>query len=262
MFPHLSRVFRQKPAQRCVPPGTRLYAIGDIHGRADLLRRIHRLIYEDACHAQAGRKVVVYLGDYIDRGPDSRGVIDLLIHDPIPGCESVHLKGNHDDCLTRFLVDPKIARLWLSHGGDATLRSYGVAPPCFPWDFRDIRRAQQALRRALPAEHMAFFRGLRSAYTEGDYLFVHAGIRPGVPLALQTERDMLWIGEKFLDSHRDHGKIVVHGHSITAGPDVRQNRIGVDSGAYATGKLTCLILEGTERCFLQARADDIVEGVG
>jgi len=247
----LCRVLRHNTIRPCVPTGTRLYAIGDIHGRADLLRRIHRLIDEDTGRTPVTRTVVIYLGDYIDRGMESREVIDLMLDGPPSGFERIHLKGNHDECLARFLVDPEIGELWLSHGGDNTLRSYGVIPPRSLLSSVEIRRAQQELRQALPPRHVAFFRGLKPAHVEGDYFFVHAGIRPGVSLAYQTEEDMLWIGKEFLNSDLDHGKVIVHGHSIAATPDVRRNRIGVDTGAYATGKLTCLVLQGTTRLLLQ-----------
>lgn len=262
MLRHLSsRIFGRNPSQACVSTDTRLYAIGDIHGRADLLRRLHRFILEDARRISAPRNVVVYLGDYIDRGPDSCSVIDLLLGEPLPGFESVHLGGNHDACLARSLVDPGIAQLWLSHGGDRTLRSYGVVPPRSLWDRDEIGRVQDDLRLALPSQHLAFFQGLNLSYVHGDYMFVHAGIRPGIPLDQQAEEDLLWIGSPFLNSRRNHGKIIVHGHHITPGPDVRRNRIGVDTGAYETGRLTCLVLQGAERYVLQACTGIRREGV-
>lgn len=248
-------IHRRERRDSRISSGMRLYAIGDIHGRADLLRQIHTFILDDVSRTSTFRKVVVYLGDYIDRGRDSRGVIDLLLHEPLPGFERIQLKGNHDDCLIRFLADPGIGRRWLSHGGDRTLRSYGVLPPrsLAP---REIQRTREELLQALPRSHIAFLDRLKPSHTEGDYFFVHAGIRPGTPLGRQVEADMLWIGHRFLNSRRDHGKVIVHGHTITLGPDVRENRIGVDTGAYETGRLTCLVLEGIQQFFLQALASD------
>ena len=248
----LGRLFGRKvpqtPSQ--VPPGTRVYAIGDIHGRADLLKEINQLIHEDAYERQAPRNVVVYLGDYIDRGPDSRGVIDRFLDAPLPGFEIVHLVGNHEDSLLRFLDDLQIGPSWLDYGGDKTLHSYGVAPPD-PNSTRDLLRAQAELHRALPQRHLEFYRSLQLSCVEGDYFFVHAGVRPGVALAQQSPDDLIWIRSEFLHSGAEFGKIIVHGHSITALPEVRRNRIGIDTGAYHSGKLTALVLEGEEFAFLQ-----------
>jgi serine/threonine protein phosphatase 1 len=233
------------------PAGTRLYAIGDIHGRDDLLERLTLLVHDDAYRRQARRNVVVYLGDYVDRGGQSRAVIDRLLNAPLPGFEAVHLKGNHEDIMLRFLDDISIAPSWLSYGGMETLESYGVAPPRPDAPPAELLRAQEALKRNLPREHLDFLRRLRLSHEEGDYVFVHAGVRPGVPLAAQREEDMLWIREEFLLSHSSFGRIVVHGHTITRDPDVRQNRIGIDTGAFASGRLTALVAEGTDWYFLQ-----------
>jgi serine/threonine protein phosphatase 1 len=248
----LGKLFGRKMAEARsrVPAGTRVYAIGDIHGRADLLREINQLIHEDAYERQAPRNVVVYLGDYIDRGPHSRAVIDTFLDAPLPGFERVHLVGNHEDSLLRFLDDLQVGPPWLEYGGDATLASYGVEPPDAR-STRDLLRAQAELHRALPQRHLEFYRKLPLARVEGDYFFVHAGVRPGVPLDEQATADLLWIRGEFLHSNAEFGKIVVHGHSIADDPQVRRNRIGIDTGAYASGKLTCLVLEGEEFSFLQ-----------
>ena len=231
-----------------VPPGTRVYAVGDIHGRVDLLRQMHELIHLDAYHRQAPRNVIVYLGDYIDRGTDSPAVLDLLLDAPLPGFISVHLKGNHEDSLLRFLVDPSIGPAWLAYGGAATLLSYGVRPPDAA---AHLPRAQHDLAQRLPERHRRFMAGLTPSHSEGDYFFVHAGVRPSVPLEQQIEEDLLWIRDEFLESDAEYGKIVVHGHTITSRPDVRRNRIGIDTGAFASGTLTALVLEGAEWSFLQ-----------
>jgi serine/threonine protein phosphatase 1 len=231
-----------------VPPGTRVYAVGDIHGRVDLLQQMHDLIHHDAYRRQAPRNVIVYLGDYIDRGTDSPAVLDLLLDAPLPGFTSIYLKGNHEDSLLRFLVDPSIGPAWLAYGGAATLLSYGVRPPdAAP----HLPRAQHDLGKRLPERHRRFMAGLTLNHSEGDYFFVHAGVRPSVPLERQIEEDLLWIRDEFLESEAEYGKIIVHGHTITARPDVRRNRIGIDTGAFASGTLTALVLEGAEWSFLQ-----------
>jgi len=247
LFPRT--VAPSEPVSAHVPAGSRIYAIGDIHGRLDLLERLRTVIVEDTNWHPIDRKVVVYLGDYVDRGPDSRGVIELLASKPLPGFESVFLKGNHEDRLLEFLVDPAVAPGWMAYGGDAALYSYGVRPP----DARkteEISAAQRAFIAALPPEHLDFLRALKLVHIEGDYAFVHAGFREGVPIEFQTPEDMMWIRNEFLSSEADFGKIAVHGHTITNRPEIRGNRIGIDTGAFATGMLTCLVLEGAERRFL------------
>jgi serine/threonine protein phosphatase 1 len=233
------------------PDGTRLYAIGDIHGRADLLRRLHRLIEADAGGRPPARNVVVYLGDYVDRGLESRAVIELLLSAPLPGFECVHLLGNHENFLLRFLEDISVGPNWLTYGGRETLMSYGVKPPLPTVDTAELERAQHDFVACLPAAHLDFLNRLRVSHTEGDYLFVHAGVRPGVALAEQSVEDLLWIRDEFLLSNADFTKMVVHGHTIAAEPEVRRNRIGIDTGAYLTGTLTCLVVEGTDKRFLQ-----------
>ncbi len=247
-FPQRERGETSAPS---TPRGTRLYAIGDIHGRDDLLAQLSLLIHEDAYRRQAPRNVVVYLGDYVDRGRDSRAVIERLLHAPLPGFESVHLKGNHEDIMLRFLDDIGVAPSWLTYGGRETLESYGIAPPLPHAPPMELLEAQERLRAALPPEHLDFLRRLRLSHEEGDYVFVHAGVRPGVPLAAQRAEDMLWIRDEFLSSEASFGRVVVHGHTIKADPDVRTNRIGVDTGAFASGHLTALVAEGTEWYFLQ-----------
>jgi serine/threonine protein phosphatase 1 len=234
-----------------VPAGSRVYAIGDVHGRADLLGHMHQLIHEDAYRRQALRNVVVYLGDYIDRGDESAAVIDLLLDRPLPSFERVHLKGNHEESLLRFLGDVTVGPAWFFYGGDATLRSYGVTPPSPAARVQELQRAQRDLAQRLPDRHRRFLEALTLAHEEGDYLFVHAGVRPGLPLQAQRPADLLWIRDEFLSSAEDFGKIIVHGHSITARPDVQRNRIGIDTGAFASNILTCLVLEGSDWSFLQ-----------
>ena len=233
-----------------VPDDTRVYAVGDLHGCADLLVRMHYHIRADAAGSTAKRKVVVYVGDYVDRGPDSRQVIEALVSTPLEGFEQVTLCGNHDAWMLQFLDDESIGMPWLFNGGGATLLSYGIGLAGGTPRSR-LAQAQEELRANLPAGHRGFLQKLQTMHREGDYLFVHAGIRPGIPLAEQTEEDLLWIREGFLDSDADHGMVVVHGHTIAPEPEVLPNRIGIDTGAFATGRLTCLVLEGTERRFIR-----------
>jgi len=239
-------------AGAATPPGTRIYAIGDIHGRLDLLLRLQELIAADASRSNAQRQVLVYIGDYIDRGPNSAGVLDRLLDAPLRGFETVHLLGNHEDTLLQFPDDVSVGPSWLTYGGVQTLASYFIEVSPGSWrDGRELQRLQGEIRRRVPRRHVEFMRGLPLTHIEGDYLFVHAGIRPGVPFERQERDDLLWIREEFLDSAADHGKIVVHGHTISERPELHPNRIGIDTGAFHTGRLTCLVLDGTSRAFLQ-----------
>ena len=233
-----------------VPAGTRVYAIGDIHGCLELLRALLDRVRQHAAAHPARRNVVVYLGDYVDRGTHSRGVVDLLLGEPLPGFTSVFLKGNHEDSLVRFLSDAEAGPQWFTYGGAATLYSYGVRPPQLNADLEDLLRAQREFTQKLPQQHLAFFDRLSLMHIEGDYAVVHAGIRPRIALERQETQDLLWIRDEFLQSSVDFGKIIVHGHSISEAPIVRPNRIGIDTGAFASGRLTCLVLDAGERAFL------------
>jgi serine/threonine protein phosphatase 1 len=233
-----------------VPDGRRVYAIGDIHGHLVLLEELHGMILADAGGGRA-ENVIVYLGDYIDRGPDSRGVIEALAAGPLPGFEVVHLMGNHEDFMLRFLEGAEVGRDWFQNGGDATLESYGIRCPGIWSGAKAHARARAELAEALPEAHWGFLRGLSDCHQEGDYFFAHAGIRPGVSLAAQSPHDLMWIRDEFLDSERDHGKIVVHGHTVEREVRFRPNRIGINTGAYDTGCLTCLVLDGAWPYLLQ-----------
>ncbi len=233
-----------------LPAGIRVYAIGDIHGRVDLLRRLHDMIAADAAKAPHLDRRVVYLGDYIDRGMDSRQVIDLIMTQPPAGLTPILLKGNHEAAMLDFMERPESGPAWLDYGGLSTLFSYGVSVPRPPLAPDGAAALSTELAARVPADHRAFLANLRVAADIGDYFFVHAGVRPGVPLAAQTESDLLWIREDFLKSSADHGKMIVHGHTIVPEPDIRPNRIGIDTGAFVTGRLTCLVLEGASRRFL------------
>lgn len=236
-------------ARPSVASGGRMYAIGDIHGRLDLLRELRARIASDAA-GYDGAPTVVYLGDYIDRGPASREVVDELLDAPLPGFASVHLLGNHEQTLLDFLQYPQQAAGWLAWGGRETLLSYGLP---LPRDFQrvDVEQVRDAFQSRVPERHLAFFRGMPLTHVDGDYLFVHAGIRPGVPLQEQSDSDLLWIRREFTACAEAHSHVVVHGHSISEAVEMLPNRIGIDTGAFYTGVLTCLVLEGAERRLLQ-----------
>jgi serine/threonine protein phosphatase 1 len=241
---------RSFPSPPAVGGGTRIYAVGDIHGRADLLAAMHGLIEADSHKGPPGRRMVVYLGDYVDRGPDSAAVVDLLIHHPLARFERVHLKGNHEDLLLAFMEGRARSADWMLMGGDETLRSYGIHWQLdFPGDGDNRLRARLGL--GVPKGHWDFFHALGTLHVEGSYLFVHAGIVPGVPLDGQPEDDLLWIRHEFLDSETRHPWRVVHGHSIAPEPEMRANRIGIDTGAFMSGRLTAAVLEGDAVRFLQ-----------
>lgn len=242
--------------QAHVPDQVVVYAVGDVHGRADLLAELHEAVVRDAHSRPATRRVLVYLGDYISRARQGRRVIELLRGSGPQGFESVRLMGNHERLVLSF-IDGNLpaGAMWLAHGGDALLQEYGVEPPASA-DAGDgcLESVRQQLRAALPPEHEAFMRSLRLFHDEGDYRFVHAGVRPGVALDRQSTVDLLSIRSPFLESTENFGRVIVHGHTICATPVVRHNRIGIDTGAFRSGMLTCLVLEGSMRRFLHTAA--------
>jgi serine/threonine protein phosphatase 1 len=234
----MSRMKRRSPR---LPAGIRIYAIGDVHGRVDLLDQMFSRIDADLASSSPHRPVHVLLGDYIDRGPSSREVLDRLVernrlHDMI------FLKGNHESYLVEFLQNPSVLGDWRHFGGLETLRSYGLNPTANPDSTEELWLAR-ALAAALPSNHKQFLRKLDASFSCGDFFFVHAGVKPGIPLARQSEQDLLWIRDDFLLCEEDFGKVIVHGHTPVLEPDVRPNRINIDTGAYATGRLTCLMIE-------------------
>jgi len=244
------------------PDGVCLYAIGDVHGERRCLERLLAVIARDAEEHRVEdglQPLLVFLGDYVDRGPDSRGVLDLLCARAAasaagtgPACR--FLLGNHEAAMLDFLRNPADGAEWLSYGGAEALASYGVRASVGIVSAARCRTLRDSLEERLPEEHRAFLESLEPMAVLGDYAFVHAGIRPGVPLERQRLEDLLWIREPFLSSPRPHGKVVVHGHTVTDVPQILPNRIGLDTGAYATGVLSAVALHGTHRRILQSRA--------
>jgi serine/threonine protein phosphatase 1 len=226
-----------------LPDGVRIYAISDIHGCAHLLKQMLTVIDADVAHSRPRHAIEVYLGDYIDRGPDSFATLDLLIKRSRRG-NMVFLKGNHEAFLGEVLRDPSRITDWFQFGGIQTLMSYGLSPPSNP-DDEEQRALVRELAAAMPPQHLEFLQRLRLTFTCGDFFFVHAGVRPGIPLPEQQEADLLWIREEFLRSHKNFGKYVVHGHTPVRSAEVLPNRANIDTGAYATGNLTLLSLQGS-----------------
>ena len=245
------------PPRRCIVlewlnmsnNNTRLYVIGDIHGRSDLLDRLIATIDREAKDLGADC-LTVTLGDYIDRGADSRGVLDRLSRNPFPG-NYVALKGNHEALLETFLGDPAVGAHWYRLGGPETLHSFGVRTESF-FGRRSFKKVRDQLRTALSLEHIQFLASLKTSITFDRYFMCHAGVRPGIPLESQNEEDLLWIRDEFLGSKLDFGKIVVHGHTPTEEPEVLPNRINIDTCAFSSGRLTCVVLEGGRHRFITA----------
>jgi serine/threonine protein phosphatase 1 len=236
-----------------VPPGYRVYAIGDIHGRLDLLDRLLEQIAADEAGRPGAETVLLFLGDLIDRGPSSAEVVERVRTLDRRGRRVVHLSGNHEEVLLRLLRgEGELIHDWLRFGGAECAKSYGIDVAALR--SRGPDEAVRLLREGIPSEHQAFLLDFVDTMRIGDYLFVHAGIRPGVDLADQTQADLRWIREPFLDHDRDHGFVVVHGHTIVDEVDVRANRIGIDTGAYRSGVLTAIALEDTDCRFLQTGA--------
>jgi serine/threonine protein phosphatase 1 len=245
----IARLFQKKKFVPVGPSDLRVYAVGDVHGRRDLLDQLLDKIEQDISSRAPRRTLIVFLGDLIDRGPDSRGVIERLCGYTPPGVQSVFLIGNHEEIFLRLLRgEPGLLRSWLTFGGSACLSSYGV-------DLAALEQAEETaalriIRRSIPAAHVDFLESFVDTFRAGDFLFVHAGLRPGVPLPHQSQRDLRWIREPFLEDRSNHGMMVVHGHTISDDVDERVNRIGIDTGAYKSGILTALAIEGDQRWFL------------
>lgn len=234
----------ERLAPAALPPGQRIYAVGDVHGCLDQLDALHRAIGADLRARPHADPLVIHLGDYIDRGPDSAGVIGRLIAPfPIAGVRVLNLVGNHEDMLLGALAGRRMeAEVWIANGGHAALQSWGVP----------ARTAPRKWGELIPPPHLHFMRSLAVMHRAGGYVFVHAGVRPGLGLGAQTRQDLLWIREPFLSSEVAHEAVVVHGHTPEdSAPVVRSNRIGLDTGAVLGGPLTCGVFEGDRVWFLQ-----------
>jgi serine/threonine protein phosphatase 1 len=237
----------QNDAQRPrLEEGVRVYAVGDVHGRADLLDAMLWRIDADRAAEPRDRNIEVFVGDYVDRGPSSRTVLDRLAQ-RAQTHGTVLLRGNHEHLLLEFLSNPIILAEWQRLGGLQTLLSYGLKPPINASAAQQIELADQ-LRGALPASHQSLLRNMPRSFTCGDFFFVHAGLRPGVPIAEQNDEDLLWIRDDFLLCAAPFDKFVVHGHTPVVEPDLRSNRINIDTGAYATGRLSCIKIELDQLC--------------
>ena len=232
----------------CVPPGERLYAVGDLHGRLDLLDAMLDLIDADLASHRACRSRLIFLGDYVDRGPGTAQVIHRLI-EVAGGYDATFLKGNHEQIMIAFMREAATLDRWRGIGGLTTLQSYGIAASLRP-SSDEAGIIQKHLLAVMPPSHIDFFDQLKVAHVSGDYVFVHAGLRPGQSVEQQDEQDVLWIRDKFTRSKLKHEKFVIHGHTPVRLPDVQVNRINIDTGAYARGRLTCIILQDKTRRFL------------
>jgi serine/threonine protein phosphatase 1 len=255
----LARFLGRKPAREARPStgGRLVYAVGDVHGRVDALKILLHDIARDALETRPlGPPLLVMLGDYVDRGPDSRAVVDAILAIAAHGAfEVATLKGNHEATLLAFLDTPVEAASWLEFGGGATLASYGVAPPPARPDEMALFYARDAFEAALPPQHRAFYENLELMRVVGDYAFVHAGVRPGVALEDQTPQDLLWIRREFLEAPGPFDKVIVHGHTPVETPQLLKHRLGLDTGAYVTGVLSAIRLEGEDQSLIQARIE-------
>lgn len=247
----LKQWFNRNPQAQTytVPPGKRIYAVGDIHGCLDLFEQLILKIEADDAARSRANTTIILLGDLVDRGPASSGVVDAAIK--LAARRNVHtLCGNHEEMLLKALEDTKYMRAYLHHGGRETVLSYLKDPDDYnSLTFDEVR---ERLLDCLPIEHLRFLQNLEDKVIVGDYLFVHAGVRPGVSIHDQASADLRWIREPFLSTDVPCSYCVIHGHTISGKPEVRAGRIGVDTGAYQSGKLTALGLEGEERWFLTA----------
>lgn len=254
MFQTLRQIFARGDRESegpppAIPPGQRVYAVGDIHGRLDLFEALARAIDADDAAAAPADSLVVLLGDLVDRGPGSAGVIAQARD--WQGRRAVRiLAGNHEEMFLRSLSDVEMFRHFLRHGGRETALSFGIDRETFVR--ATLEEAQELMRAAVPAADIAFLENFEDMIRVGDYLFVHAGIDPRVPIAEQKRHDLRWIREPFLSHSDPHELVVVHGHTICEAPEDCGNRIGIDTGAFMTGRLTALVLEGTERRYIEA----------
>ena len=238
------------------PQGRRLYAIGDSHGCLAQLKRLEEKILEDAAAAPEKSKTVVYLGDFVDRGPESSALVSHLIASPLPGFARHYIRGNHEEIMLRYLERREDPWPWLQNGAETTMRSYGVDVAAILARVQagqgDLAALHRAFSKRMPRAHLDFYNRLSLSHCEGDYFFCHAGVHPARSLAAQRRQDLLWIREPFLDYAEPLEKVIVHGHTPTRAPEQRIPRIGIDTGAVYGGLLTALVITGARRYFLQA----------
>ena len=227
----------------------RIYAVGDIHGRFDLLGEMHERIMGEISRDQPADWRIIYLGDYVDRGPQTNQVLEFLSRATEADSRIIALAGNHDTGMIDFLEAPGPDGIFARHGGDTTARSYGVRLKFKP--SRVLLDGHAQLVRAIPEKHLAFLRGLPFSASFGDLFFCHAGIRPGVPLDEQTDDDLTWIRGEFHDFLGLHPKLIIHGHTPRPAPEIWPNRVNLDTGAVNTGVLSCMRFEDTQKMLLQ-----------
>jgi len=248
-------MFNFVPRKQSGPAGARAwraYGVGDIHGRLDLLEQLLDKIHQDMSRRPARKVLLIFVGDLIDRGPSSAQVVERLRTYEHPGVRTMFLLGNHEEVLLRILAgEADLITKWRWFGGTQCLESYGVDTTRFA-ELSD-EEALEAVRKAIPKEHKEFLESFDDSCRFGDYLFVHAGIRPGIDLDQQRQSDLRWIREPFLFDETDHGFVVVHGHTIRPEVEMRPNRIGIDTGAYRSGVLTALAIEGNDSWLLDTR---------
>jgi serine/threonine protein phosphatase 1 len=256
MAPMLGRLFKKampsRPLETArVPDGMRVYAIGDIHGRHDLLVQLLAKMDADNQGREPADTLIIFLGDLIDRGPDSAAVIETAMALKQQGRKVYYLMGNHEEVFLQACrsQDVKTLRFFLKIGGDTTLQSYPITRA--EYVDLDLEQLAQRLPTLVPEAHLSFLESFEDMIVMGDYAFVHAGIRPGVPLKQQKKSDLRWIREEFVGQRGDLEKVIIYGHTIYPDIDERGSRIGIDTGAYASGKLTAIALEGGERWYLQ-----------
>ena len=253
----LRRLVAPAPPAVCGPADARAYAVGDIHGRLDLLDRLLATIEADARSRPRRRTFIVFLGDLIDRGPASNGVVERLRTFQPDWAKPVFLAGNHEEVLLTILDGEEgVLPSWLRFGGAECLESYGIDPEALKR--LDETAAIRKVQAGIPRAHAEFLAGFGDTFRFGDYLFVHAGIRPGLPVEDQQVKDLRWIRDPFLSDAKEHGFVVVHGHTISDAVEEKGNRIGIDTGAYVSGRLTAIAIEDERRWYLST-ADEPAE---